>query len=109
MSKLLDNVRKEIRKRNYSRKTEDAYVMWIKRFILFHNKKHPLEMNEHHIQKFLDYLGVNKVYSPYTQRVALNAIVFLYKHVLHSPLGDFSGYVKAKKTPKIPVVFQKTR
>jgi hypothetical protein len=77
MSKLLDNVRKEIRKRNYIRKTEDAYVMWIKRFILFHNKKHPLEMNEIHIQKFLDYLSVNKDYSPSTQHVALNAIVFL--------------------------------
>lgn len=107
MSKLLSNVRKETRKRGYSRKTEEAYVMWIKRFILFHNKKHPLEMNEIHIQKFLDYLSVNKNYSPSTQSVALNAIVFLYKHVLHSSIGDFSKYVKAKKSPKIPVVFSK--
>lgn len=107
MPKLLDNVRREIRKRNYSLKTEEAYVLWIKRFIFFNGKQHPDKLSEKHIQKFLDHLAVNKNYSPSTQSVALNSIVFLYKQVLKNHIGDFSSYVKAKKQSHIPVVFSK--
>lgn len=107
MPKLLSQVSREVRKRNYSSKTEEAYVLWIKRFIIYNSKKHPEEMNEEHVQKFLDYLALQKNYSPSTQSVALNSIVFLYKHVLGSPIGDFSSYVKAKRKSSIPVVFSK--
>ena len=70
-------------------------------------KKHPEEMSEEHIQKFLDHLALQKNYSPSTQSVALNSVVFLYKHVLGSQIGDFSSYVKAKRKSSIPVVFSK--
>jgi len=107
MPKLLNLVSQEVRKRNYSSKTEEAYILWIKRFIIFHGKKHPEEMNEEHVQKFLYYLALQKNYSPSTQSVALNSIVFLYKYVLGSTIGDFSAYIKAKRKSSIPVVFSK--
>ena len=77
MSQLLNSVRTNIKLRNMSRKTEAAYIRWIKEYILFHQKKHPKELNEKHIQSFLTHLAVNKNYSPSTQSQALNAIVFL--------------------------------
>ena len=80
--KLLDQVRKAIRTRHYSDKTEEAYVGWIKRFIFFHNKRHPAEIAEAEIARFLSSLATESNVSSSTQNQALNALLFLYKEVL---------------------------
>ncbi len=103
--KLLDQVRAAIRTRHYSMKTEEAYVHWIKRFILFHNKRHPKEMGEKEINQFITYLAVKEKVSASTQNQALCAIVFLYKHVLKIELGNLGDITWAKKPVKLPVVF----
>ncbi len=108
MSKLLNNVSTNIKLRNMSRKTEAAYLCWIKEYILFHQKKHPGELNEKHIQTFLTHLAVTKNYSPSSQSQALNAIDFLYKEVLDQQLGHFSSFIKAKTKSHIPVVLSKS-
>ena len=79
-----------------SRKTEAAYIRWIKEYILFHQKKHPKELNEKHIQSFLTHLAVNKNYAPSTQSQALNAIVFLYREVLDLRDREFQLIQKSK-------------
>ncbi|MFH1006279.1 MAG: integron integrase [Candidatus Latescibacterota bacterium] len=103
--KLLDRVREAIRTRHYSLRTEEAYVGWIKRFILFHHKRHPSEMGEPEINAFLSHLAVAGKVSASTQNQALCAIVFLYKHVLKQELGDLGEVVWAKKPKRLPVVF----
>ncbi len=80
MSKLLDSVSKEIRKKNYSLRTDKTYRKWIKEFILFNNKKHPANLGAEEIQKYLSHLAVDRDLSPSSQHVALNSIVFLYKN-----------------------------
>lgn len=102
--KLLDQLRNAIRLKHYPLNTERAYVGWARRYILFHNKKHPMDMDTRHIQVFLTDLAVNKHVAASTQNQALNALVFLYKHVLHIDPGDFSSTVRAKKPQKLPVV-----
>ena len=87
--KLLDQVRDVIRKRHYSIRTEQAYVEWIRRFILFHKKQHPKEMGEKEVSQFISHLATDKNVAASTQNQALNAIVFLYKQVLNVDLGDF--------------------
>ncbi len=107
MSQLLTTVSTNIKLRNMSRKTESAYIRWIKEYIFFHQKKHPKELNEKHVQSFLTHLAIDKNYSPSTQSQALNAIVFLYREVLDLEIGDFSSFKKAKPKTHIPVVFSK--
>ena len=102
--KLLDQVREASRARHYSRRTEKTYVDWIKRFIFFHNKRHPLEMGEPEINQFLTDLAVNKKVSASTQNQALSAILFLYQHVLKKPLEWIDPAVHAKKPKRLPVV-----
>ena len=102
--KLLDQVRSAIRTKHYSIRTEEAYVTWIKRYILFHKKRHPLEMGEQEINRFLTHLAVNDHVSASTQNQALCAIVFLYKHVIKNDLGDLE-IAWAKKPKKLPEVF----
>ncbi len=80
--KLLDQVRNSLKQRNYSYRTEQTYVGWIKRFILFHNKRHPKEMGEKEIEEFLTHLAVKRKVSPATQNQALNSIIYLYKYIL---------------------------
>jgi len=80
--KLLDQVRAAIRTKHYSIRTEDTYVNWIKRIILFHNKRHPQEMGEKEINQFITHLAVKEKVAASTQNQALCAIIFLYKHVL---------------------------
>jgi len=103
--KLLDQVRHEIRLKHYSYKTEQAYTDWIYRYIVFNNKRHPAEMGAYEIQAFLTHLAVKKYVSASTQNQALNAIVFLYRHVLKTEPGDFSNITWAKKPKRLPVVF----
>jgi hypothetical protein len=95
--KLLDQVREAIRIRHYSVRTEEAYVSWIKRFILFHGKRHPLEMGEDEITRFLSALAVHEQVSASTQNQALCALVFLYRHVLGLNLGWLDDVVRAKR------------
>jgi len=105
--KLLDQVRHALRTRHYAMKTEEAYVHWIKRYILFHNKRHPKEMGEKEINEFLTHLAVMEKVSASTQNQALSAIVFLYKHILKIELANFGNVVWAKKPAKLPVVFNR--
>lgn len=101
--RLLDQVRSAIRLRHYSIRTEEAYIQWIKRYISFHGKRHPLEMGGVEINRFLSHLALQKVASS-TQNQALCAIIFLYKRVLHKDPGDLGHLVWAKKPKKLPVV-----
>ncbi|RJQ65396.1 MAG: integron integrase [Desulfobacteraceae bacterium] len=101
--KLLDQVRAAIRLRHYSIRTEDAYVQWIRRYILFHEKRHPLEMGGPEIAHFLSHLAAGNV-SASTQNQALCAIVFLYKAVLNKDPGEFKDVVWAKRSRKLPSV-----
>ena len=95
-SPFLEEVRHAIRVRHYSLRTEDAYLGWIKRFILFHGKRHPAQMGETEVGAFLTELAVNGRVAAATQNQALNAIVFLYKVVLGRPLAEIDGVVRAK-------------
>jgi len=103
-SQLLDAVRDTIRVRHYSIRTEEAYIHWIKRYILFHNKRHPKEMGEPEITEFLTFLATNKNVSASTQNLALSAILFLYKEVLKVDLEWIKDVVRAKKPRRLPVV-----
>ncbi|MBN2424040.1 MAG: integron integrase [Calditrichaceae bacterium] len=105
--KILDQVRQVIRLKHYSIRTEQAYVDWIKRFILFHNKKHPKNMDENHIREYLSHLAVRQKVSASTQNQAMNAIVFLYKQVIKKEIGSFSGTIRAKKPVRLPVILNR--
>jgi integron integrase len=102
--KLLDQVRQAIRMRHYSPKTEESYVHWIKRFIFFHDKRHPTEMGEKEIAQFLSSLASELHVSASTQNQALNAVLFLYRHVLCKEIGYINGVVRAKRPHRLPVV-----
>ncbi|MBZ0168229.1 MAG: integron integrase [Kofleriaceae bacterium] len=102
--RLLDQVRQAIRTRHLSPKTEEAYVGWIKRFIFFHNKRHPAEMGEQDIARFLTNLASESHVSASTQNQALNAILFLYREVLRKEIGYVNGVVRAKRPKRLPVV-----
>jgi integron integrase len=103
--RLLDVVRDEIRFLHYSRSTEQAYTQWIKRFIYFHNKRHPREMGANEIKSFLTHLAVKQRVSASTQNQAFNALLFLYKKVLKIELPLLEGIQRAKRSRHIPVVF----
>jgi integron integrase len=106
--KLLDMVREKIRLKHYSRKTEQAYTGWIKRYILFHDKKHPAEMGKEEIEAFLTWLAVERHVSPTTQNQAFNALLFLYEQVLGIPLKNENiQALRAKSKKRVPVVLSK--
>jgi integron integrase len=102
--KLLEQVREAIRIRHYSLRTEEAYVGWIKRFILFHGKRHPLEMGEQEIAQFLSALAIDHRVSASTQNQALCAVLFLYRYVLGQSPGWLEDVVRAKRPQRLPVV-----
>lgn len=102
--KLLTQVRNILRMKHYSYRTEKTYIHWIKRFIFFNNKRHPDLLGEKEINAFLSHLAVKEHVSASTQDLALNSIVFLYKHVLQKDMGDFGEFIRAKKPKHIPVV-----
>jgi integron integrase len=105
--KLLDEVRINLRSNHYSRKTEEAYIGWIKRFILFHNKRHPNEMGKDEIQKFINHLAVDQNVSSSTQNQALQAILYLYKNVLDKEVGWLDDIKHATRIKHLPVVFSR--
>jgi integron integrase len=102
--RLLDRVRDAIRARHYSRRTEKAYVHWIKRYIFFHGKHHPAEMGAPEVTKFLTSLAVDGRVAASTQNQALSALLFLYRDVLTVDLPWLDGVVRAKRPERLPVV-----
>lgn len=103
-SALLENMRAVIRLHHYSLRTEQSYIHWVKRFILYHKKRHPSEMGEREITGFLTYLAVNRKVSASTQNQALSAILFLYKKVLNLKLEWLDGVVRARRPQHLPVI-----
>ena len=103
-ARLLDRVRDAIRARHYSRRTEKAYVNWIKRYIFFHAKRHPGEMGAPEVTKFLTSLAVDGRVAASTQNQALSALLFLYRDVLAVDLPWMDGVVRAKRPERLPVV-----
>ena len=104
-AKLLDQVRRVIRFKHYSIRTEETYIQWIRRFILFHGKQHPRDMGEGHIRDFLTHLAVEGKVTASTQNQALSAILFLYQEVLKENIGWVENVERAKRPIRMPVVF----
>ena len=102
--KLLDQVRQTIRLKHYSIRTEEAYVGWIRKFILFHGKRHPAEMKEGEVAAFLSHLANQANVTASTQNQAFSALLFLYRHVLKQNLGEIEGVDRAKRPSHLPVV-----
>jgi integron integrase len=102
--RLLDQVRTKIRIKGYSQSTEKSYLNWIRRYILFHGKQHPLEMGAYNIEIFLSHLAIEEKVSPSTQNQALSALLFLYREVLGVEIQEQLTPTWAKKRKRIPVV-----
>jgi integron integrase len=105
--RLLDRVRDAIRLRHYSLRTEQAYIGWIKRYIYFHDKKHPDSMGEPEITRFLSHLATQRNVSASTQNQALSALLFLYKEVLEHELAWMDDIVRARRPKRLPVILTK--
>jgi integrase len=103
-AKAVDQVRAVIQLRHNSSRTERAYVGWIRRFILFNSKRHPLEMGEVEISRFLSSLAIQSRASASTQNQALNALLFLYREVPHQDFPWLKHVVRAERTRRLPVV-----
>jgi integron integrase len=93
-----------LRSRHYSRRTEQAYCHWVKRFIFFHYVRHPAQMAEPEINAFLTHLALKEKISASTQNQALSALLFLYRHVLHREIGNLGDVIRARKPKRLPVV-----
>ena len=98
------SVRAEIRARHYSRRTEEAYVRWIRRFIVFHGKRHPTELGSAEVSAFVKWLAVERRVSASTQNQACSAVLFLYRDVLHIDLGVVEQPPRARMPVRVPVV-----
>lgn len=98
MPKLLDQARSLLRTRNYSLRTEEAYLYWIKSFILFHNKRHPVSMGAPEVRAFLSHSAVDRNCAPATQQQAISALLSLYRGVLDLTL-DWIGRIDRAKSP----------
>ncbi|MBM4142855.1 MAG: integron integrase [Lentisphaerae bacterium] len=102
--RLLDRLRNEIRVRHYSIRTEQTYADWVTRYVHFHNMRHPQDMGAPEVHAFLTHLAVNANVAASTQNQALNALLFLYRHVLKREIGDLGEVVRAKRPKRMPVV-----
>jgi integron integrase len=102
--KLLDQVRDVIRRKHFSMRTEQAYTDWIRRFILYHGKRHPRDMSEPEVVDFLTHLARERNVASSTQNQALSALLFLYKEVLKEEIGWIEGVERAKRPARLPVV-----
>lgn len=103
-ARLLDRLHEALRIRHRSRRTEDAYADWVRRFILFHGKRHPSELGPEAVSAFLNHLAVEGKVTASTQNQALNALVFLYRHVIGRDLKQLSGLIRAHGPRRLPVV-----
>jgi integron integrase len=102
--KLLDRMRLAIRTRHYSRRTEEAYLGWVRRFVRFHGMRHPAELPPSSVAAFLSHLANESRVSASTQSQALSALLFLYRDVLQKDFGWLDGVVRAKRPKRLPVV-----
>jgi integrase len=102
--KLLDHVRDIIRRKHFSLRTERIYCDWIRRFILYHQKRHPREMGENEITDFLTHLARDARVAASTQNQALSALLFLYREVFQQPFGWLDRVERAKRPTRLPVV-----
>jgi|GEM_PF-1511292 integron integrase len=102
--KLLDQLRESLRSRHYSSRTEQTYCHWVRRYIHFHNIRHPAEMAEQEINAFLTHLATKEKVSASTQNQALSALHFLYRHVIGREVGDLGEVFRARKPKRLPVV-----
>lgn len=102
--KLLDEMKIALRSRHYSRRTEQTYCQWVKRFVRFHSLRHPMEMGEPEINAFLTHLAVKENVAASTQNQALSALLFLYSHVLGREVGNLGNVIRARKPQRLPVV-----
>jgi integrase len=105
--RLLDRVRGAIRARHYSRRTEKAYVGWIRRYIFFHGKRHPAEMGGPEVARFLTSLALQDHVSASTQNQAFSALLFLYREILARDLGGLPEVARAKRPPRLPLVLSR--
>ena len=101
---MLSRLRTEIRIRHYSLRTEQAYEHWMRRFITFHDLKSPQELGPEAVKEYLEYLALERKVSASTQNQALNALVFLYEHVMGEPIGVLGEFTRAKRPKRLPVV-----
>lgn len=99
--RLLDQLRTELRRRHMAPATEQAYVGWVRRFVLFHGKRHPRELELEHVEAFLNHLACEANVSASTQNQALNALQFLYCRVIGRPMGELSGLVRARRPGRL--------
>ncbi|MDD4967482.1 integron integrase [Halothiobacillus sp.] len=106
--KLLDRVRAEIRVRHYSIRTEEAYIDWVRRFILFHHKRHPADMGAEEVGAFLSYLATERQVAASTQNQAKSALLFLYQKVLGVELPWLDEVITARSSKRLPVVLTPT-
>ncbi|MGD8848432.1 MAG: integron integrase [Anaerolineales bacterium] len=104
MDNLLHHARLVLRRKHYAYRTEQRYLAWIRRFMLFHSKRHPKHMAEHEVELFLTHLAVKKNVSASTQNQALNALLFLYRDVLLRPLNQSIDAVRASRPKRMPTV-----
>jgi integron integrase len=102
--KLLEQVRDALRVRHYAYSTEESYIQWIRRYILFHDKRHPKDMAEPEVEAFLTHLAVDENVAASTQNQALSALLFLYRYVLHQPLSESVDAVRARQSKHLPTV-----
>lgn len=107
-SPFLDSIFRYMTVRRYTKRTIDTYLYWIKYFILFNQKRHPADMHDFEVEQFLTYLAVDKTVAIATQKIALNALAFLYNKFLEKPLGDVSQFRRTRKQAKLPVVLNKS-
>lgn len=103
-SPFLENIRHILRTKHYSIQTEKTYLLWIKRFILFNQKRHPKDMGEEEVSNYLTYLAVDRQVTSSTQNLALCSIVFMYKHVFERELTLLPDTVRAKAPTRVPMV-----
>src|SRR2546425_1073549 len=105
--KLMDRVRHAIRLRHYSHRTEEAYVYWIRRYIVFHKKRHPSDMGAPEVSAFLEWLAMRQRISASTQNQALCALLFLYREVLRLDIGAIQQVPRARTPTRLPVVLSR--
>jgi integrase len=102
--RLLDHVRDCLRRRHYSLRTEKVYIGWIRRFVLFHWKRHPQELGPVEVTAFLSYLARESRVAASTQNQALSALLFLYRYVLNAPLPWLDEVERARRPARLPTV-----
>jgi integron integrase len=102
--RLLELVRRKLRERRYSHRTEKVYVAWVRRYVLFHDRRHPRDLGPEHVRDFLSTLAVRDGVSASTQNQALAALTFLYDHVVGVPLGRVDAIARARQGQRVPVV-----